>query len=59
MVELAPDIDLDAPAIIAHVKSKLAHYKAPKRIFVVEDLERAANGKVDYKRWSEHAATRA
>ncbi len=47
---------VDEADLIAHVKSKLAHYKAPKRIFAVPALERAANGKVDYKRWTAHAA---
>jgi acyl-CoA synthetase (AMP-forming)/AMP-acid ligase II len=46
---------IDEAEVIAHVKSKLAHYKAPKHIVVVPALERAANGKVDYKRWTEHA----
>ena len=36
--------------MIAHVKSKLAAYKAPKHIVVVDTIGRAANGKVDYKR---------
>ena len=35
--------------MIAHVKGKLAAYKAPKRVVVVESIERAPNGKVDYK----------
>ncbi len=46
---------LDEADVIAHVKSHLAAYKAPKRIFAVDDLERAANGKADYKRWTSHA----
>ena len=59
VVEPQRGTSLDEDEVIAHVKSKLAHYKAPKRIFVVDDLERAANGKVDYKRWTEHAAANA
>jgi 3-oxocholest-4-en-26-oate---CoA ligase len=49
VVELAPDVDLDADAVIAHVKSKLASYKAPKRILTIDTIGRAPNGKVDYK----------
>ena len=49
----------DEADVIAHVKDRLAHYKAPKRVFAVPALERAANGKVDYKRWTAHAATEA
>ena len=33
----------------AFVQSKLARYKAPKRILFKDDLGRAANGKADYK----------
>ena len=50
---------IDESEIIAHVKSHLAHYKAPKRVFAVDTLERAANGKVDYKRWTQHAEANA
>jgi acyl-CoA synthetase (AMP-forming)/AMP-acid ligase II len=49
LVELRPGAILDAPAVIAHVKSHLAGYKAPKRVFAVPTLGRAPNGKVDYK----------
>ena len=45
----------DEAAVIEHVKAHLAHYKAPKRVFVVDSLDRAANGKIDYKRWTAHA----
>ncbi len=47
--------DLDTQAAIDHVKSELAHYKAPKRVIVVPELDRAANGKVDYQRWTDYA----
>ena len=33
-----------------HVKTKLAAYKAPRHLVVVDTIGRAANGKVDYKR---------
>ncbi|HPE47827.1 MAG TPA: acyl-CoA synthetase [Hyphomonas sp.] len=46
-------VSLDAPvdesALRDFVKSKLAHYKAPKRILFKDDLGRAVNGKADYK----------
>jgi 3-oxocholest-4-en-26-oate---CoA ligase len=54
VIELA-----DAPAgaappttaeLIAYVKERLAHYKAPRRIRVVDTIGRAPNGKVDYRR---------
>ena len=36
--------------LIEHVKQRLAHYKAPRRIRAVPTIGRASNGKVDYKR---------
>ncbi len=50
MVEARPGHTIDSTAVIAHVKTKLAAYKAPKHIVVVDTIGRAANGKVDYKR---------
>ncbi len=50
---------IDERQVIDHVKAVLANYKAPKRVFVVPTLERAANGKVDYKRWTSHAESNA
>jgi fatty-acyl-CoA synthase len=40
---------LDEADVIAHVKSELAHFKAPKRVVFVSEVPRAANGKADYK----------
>jgi len=40
---------LDEASIIAYVKDRLAGYKAPKRVFTLEGLGRAPNGKVDYR----------
>lgn len=40
----ASDADL-----IAHVRATLAAYKSPKRIIRIDSVNRAANGKVDYK----------
>jgi fatty-acyl-CoA synthase len=49
VVEPVPGTTIDEGDVITHVKSKLAAYKAPKRVVVVESIERAPNGKVDYK----------
>ncbi|MGK2929416.1 MAG: AMP-binding protein [Acidimicrobiales bacterium] len=56
VVEPAPGENPTDADLIAHVKTKLAGYKAPKRVVQVDALGRAANGKVDYKRWTAHAA---
>jgi acyl-CoA synthetase (AMP-forming)/AMP-acid ligase II len=58
IVEARPGADIDEAAVIAHVKGKLAAYKAPKRVVVVETIGRAANGKVDYKRLKGEAQER-
>jgi acyl-CoA synthetase (AMP-forming)/AMP-acid ligase II len=42
-------VSVDAAAIIAHVRDRLAAYKAPKEIYSIATIGRAANGKVDYK----------
>ncbi|MGH9258833.1 MAG: acyl-CoA synthetase [Acidimicrobiales bacterium] len=52
--------DVRSDDLIAHVRSKLAAYKAPKHVFTVDTIGRAPNGKVDYKRLKAFAAdTRA
>jgi 3-oxocholest-4-en-26-oate---CoA ligase len=55
VVETA-DGEVDADELIAHVRSKLAAYKAPKHVFVIDTIGRAPNGKVDYKRLKDFAA---
>jgi 3-oxocholest-4-en-26-oate---CoA ligase len=39
----------------AHVRARLAAYKAPRELVVVESIGRAPNGKVDYKASRERA----
>jgi acyl-CoA synthetase (AMP-forming)/AMP-acid ligase II len=51
VVELAEGVPVPTEAeLIAHVKERLAHYKAPRRVRYVPTIGRAPNGKVDYKR---------
>lgn len=56
VVEATPGTDFDEAALIAHVKGKLASYKAPKSVVVIDTIGRAPNGKVDYKRMKGYAA---
>jgi fatty-acyl-CoA synthase len=56
VVEVAPTDSVDSTELIAHVRSKLAAYKAPKHVFVIDTIGRAPNGKVDYKRLKAYAA---
>jgi 3-oxocholest-4-en-26-oate---CoA ligase len=56
VVEPADGAEVDSADVIAHVRSKLASYKAPKQVVVVPTIGRAPNGKVDYKRLKAEAA---
>jgi acyl-CoA synthetase (AMP-forming)/AMP-acid ligase II len=59
MVEPVPDSVVDEGDVIAHVKTRLASFKAPKRVLTVDTIGRAPNGKVDYKRLRAQAVDRA
>ena len=58
VVEAEGDAELDLATLADHVKSSLAHYKAPRHVVVVDTIGRAPNGKVDYKRLKALAADR-
>jgi len=55
VVETAGGADVDPAELIAHVKGKLASYKAPKHVLPIDTIGRAPNGKVDYKRLKAYA----
>ena len=48
LVEPTADTEIDAAELIAHVKERLAAYKAPKRVITVDTVDRSPNGKLDY-----------
>jgi 3-oxocholest-4-en-26-oate---CoA ligase len=50
LVEPSPGAQIDAEALVAHVKAHLAAFKAPKQIIEITSVDRAANGKLDYTR---------
>ncbi|MDQ1403889.1 MAG: 3-oxocholest-4-en-26-oate---CoA ligase [Actinomycetota bacterium] len=56
VVEAVPSVEVDAADVIAHVKSRLAAFKAPKQVVTIDTIGRAPNGKVDYKRLRVYAA---
>jgi fatty-acyl-CoA synthase len=58
LVELEPGAALDEAALVAHVKSTIASFKAPRHVLVVDTIGRAANGKVDYRRLKDLAVER-
>jgi acyl-CoA synthetase (AMP-forming)/AMP-acid ligase II len=49
LVEPRPGATIDQAAIVAHVKSGLAGYKAPKHVLSVASVTRGPNGKLDYR----------
>jgi 3-oxocholest-4-en-26-oate---CoA ligase len=49
IVEPRAGTTVDPDTVIAHVKGRLAHYKAPRLVLVRDQIGRAPNGKVDYK----------
>jgi acyl-CoA synthetase (AMP-forming)/AMP-acid ligase II len=59
LVEMRPGTEFDEAAIIEHVKGKLARYKAPKTIHQIDSVNRAVNGKLDYKALKAVAAERS
>ena len=59
VVELAQGATLNEASLMLHVREHLAAYKAPKRVFTIDSIGRAANGKVDYKAIKEYAAAKA
>jgi acyl-CoA synthetase (AMP-forming)/AMP-acid ligase II len=46
---------VDEAELIAHVKGKLASFKAPRSVVSIATIGRAPNGKVDYKRMKAYA----
>jgi len=57
VVEAEPGADVEPDEVTAEVRRTLAGYKAPRRVVVVPSLERAPNGKADYRRLREVAIT--
>ena len=58
VVQLHPGFQLDASEIKAFTRQHLAAYKIPKNILSKIDLERAPNGKADYKAIREFAISK-
>jgi 3-oxocholest-4-en-26-oate---CoA ligase len=49
IVEPAAGVTLTEQELIDHVKTRLAGFKAPRRVRVVPSIGRAPNGKLDYR----------
>ena len=48
VVEWVPGHAVDAAAVAAHVRGRLARHKAPRHVMVVDTMGRGPNGKADY-----------
>jgi fatty-acyl-CoA synthase len=59
VVEPVPGSSPNEDDVIEFVRSKLARYKAPRRVLVVDSIGRSPAGKVDYKGLRSLAAARA
>ncbi len=55
VVSLRPGQQADQQTLIDHVAHRLAGYKKPRNIFIVDEVQRASNGKADYK-WARSRA---
>jgi acyl-CoA synthetase (AMP-forming)/AMP-acid ligase II len=58
VIEPSHQAPIDEAELIAHVKGRLASYKAPKHVITVPTIGRDTNGKVDYRRLKEEATSR-
>ena len=58
LVEPRTGAQPDAETLIAHAKESLAGYKAPRTVLFVDSVNRAPNGKLDYRALKELALSR-
>jgi acyl-CoA synthetase (AMP-forming)/AMP-acid ligase II len=54
-VEVNPGAELEIDDLKASLQDRLAGYKVPRHLVIVESIGRAANGKVDQARWKSEA----
>ena len=54
-VEVNPGSELEIDDLKASLQDRLAGYKVPRHLVIVESIGRAANGKVDQARWKSEA----
>ena len=59
LVECEDGETVEAEDLVEHVRGKLARYKSPRQIVFVDSMNRAPNGKLDYKALKAVAAERA
>lgn len=57
-VEPVAGQEVSESQLIESLRRRLAAYKVPRHVFVVDSLGRGPNGKIDQRRWKAEAATR-
>jgi acyl-CoA synthetase (AMP-forming)/AMP-acid ligase II len=57
VVSAHPGHSIDEAALAVFARQRIAGYKMPRRIIVVDAVRRAANGKADYA-WARETALR-
>ncbi|MGA1648379.1 MAG: AMP-binding enzyme, partial [Ilumatobacteraceae bacterium] len=57
LVQLRPGTSITTDDVVAHTRTLVADYKAPKAVFVVDEVVRTPVGKADYK-WAKEEAVR-
>ncbi|MBV8386206.1 MAG: acyl-CoA synthetase, partial [Acidimicrobiia bacterium] len=55
LVQARPGRTLDPDEVVAHCRTKVAGYKAPRQIYVLDELVRSPSGKADYP-WARKTA---
>jgi fatty-acyl-CoA synthase len=55
VVEAERDASPTADELVAFVRTKIASYKAPRKLLLVPSVDRLITGKNDYKRWKAYA----
>lgn len=55
VVEAQPGTEVVPADVIDYVRSRLARYKAPRQVLVIDSIGRSPAGKVDYKRLKAYA----
>jgi acyl-CoA synthetase (AMP-forming)/AMP-acid ligase II len=59
LIQPRPGAEPEPDDVIAHARTKVAGYKAPRQVWFVDDLVRSPNGKLDYPWARKEAASRA
>jgi acyl-CoA synthetase (AMP-forming)/AMP-acid ligase II len=59
IVQLSPGMSATSEELVGHVKGRLAGFKAPRHVVIVDSVQRTPSGKLDYRALKSLAAERA